>query len=292
MFKGSIPALITPFLDGKVDVAAFRKFVNWQVEQGSHAVVPCGTTGESPTLTTDEHCYVTETCIEEVGGRIPVIAGCGSNSTAEAVQLVRHAENVGASAALVVTPYYNKPTQEGMFQHFSAINDASNLPVIIYNIPGRSVIDMSVATMARCFNELDGIIGVKDATGNVARVPMQREHVGANFLQLSGEDQTAMGFNVHGGKGCISVTANIAPKLCSDFQNACLKGDYAAALEIQDKLTLLHDAVFLEPSPGPVKYAADLLGICSAEQRLPLVDVSEHTQQKIKEALIKAGLLD
>ena len=247
---------------------------------------------ESPTLTIDEHHYVTETCIEEVRGRIPVIAGCGSNSTAEAVQLVRHAENVGASAALVVTPYYNKPTQEGMFQHFSAINDASNLPVIIYNIPGRSVIDMSVETMARCFNELDGIIGVKDATGNVARVPMQREHVGANFLQLSGEDQTAMGFNVHGGRGCISVTANIAPKLCSDFQNACLKGDYAAALKIQDKLTLLHDAVFLEPSPGPVKYAAELLGICSAEQRLPLVDVSEHTQQKIKEALVKAGLLD
>ena len=292
MFKGSIPALITPFLNGEVDIAAFRKFVNWQVEQGSHALVPCGTTGESPTLTIDEHHYVTETCIEEVRGRIPVIAGCGSNSTAEAVQLVRHAENVGASAALVVTPYYNKPTQEGMFQHFSAINDASNLPVIIYNIPGRSVIDMSVETMARCFNELDGIIGVKDATGNVARVPMQREHVGANFLQLSGEDQTAMGFNVHGGRGCISVTANIAPKLCSDFQNACLKGDYAAALKIQDKLTLLHDAVFLEPSPGPVKYAAELLGICSAEQRLPLVDVSEHTQQKIKEALVKAGLLD
>jgi 4-hydroxy-tetrahydrodipicolinate synthase len=291
MFKGSIPALITPFNDGAVDKSAFEKFVNWQVEQGSHAVVPCGTTGESPTLTTQEHLFVTETCIKIVDGRIPVIAGCGSNSTAEAIEFVRHAENIGAAAALVVTPYYNKPTQEGMYQHFAAINDASNLPVIIYNIPGRSVIDMTVETMARCFKDIENIIGVKDATGNVARVPLQRVNVGEDFIQLSGEDQTAMAFNVHGGQGCISVTANIAPKLCSDFQNACLRGDYAAALEIQDKLTLLHDSMFLEPSPGPVKYAAQLLGLCSSEQRLPLVDIAQATKTLVEEGLKRAGLL-
>tara|TARA_B100001939_G_scaffold347975_1_gene371741 strand:- start:8159 stop:9040 length:882 start_codon:yes stop_codon:yes gene_type:complete len=292
MIKGSITALITPFRDGKFDEDAFRKFVNWQIEQGSHGLVPCGTTGESPTLDHDEHRRVTEVCIEVAAGRVPVIAGCGSNSTKEAVGLIRHASEAGADAALVVTPYYNKPTQEGLFQHFKALNDASDIPIIIYNIPPRSVIDMSVETMARCYRELDKVIGVKDATGNVARVPLQRAAMGPDFLQLSGEDQTALGLMAHGGHGCISVTANIAPALLAKFQEACLAGEYKTALGIQDRLTPLHDAMFVETSPGPVKYAAELLGLCSAETRLPIVPVNENTRKTVKAALVKAGLLD
>ncbi|WP_420717574.1 4-hydroxy-tetrahydrodipicolinate synthase [Emcibacter sp.] len=292
MIRGSIPALITPFNNGKVDEDTFREFVNWQIEQGSHGLVPCGTTGESPTLSHAEHRRVTEICIEAAAGRVPVIAGCGSNSTEEAVGLIRFASEAGADAALVVTPYYNKPTQEGLFQHFKALNDISEIPIIIYNIPPRSVIDMNVNTMARCFNELDKVVGVKDATGDIARVALQRVAMGPDFIQLSGEDQTALGLMVHGGHGCISVTANIAPALLSQFQEACMAGNYKTALEIQDRLTVLHDAMFVEANPGPVKYAAELLGICTAEMRLPMVPVSEQTKEIVREALTTAGLLD
>ncbi len=291
MFSGSIPALITPFENRQFDEKTFRKFVNWQIEQGSTGVVPCGTTGESPTLTHEEHRTVTEVCIDEVSGRVPVLAGCGSNSTREAISLATHAEEAGADGALVVTPYYNKPSQEGMFQHFKAINDATGIPIIIYNIPGRSIVDMSVETMARCYSELNNVVGVKDATGNLARVPLQRMACGGDFIQLSGEDQTALGFNAHGGVGCISVSANVAPKLISDFQKASLSGDLKNALEIQDKLTALHDVMFIEPSPGPVKYAAELLGLCKSGMRLPLTPISEETKSKVKAAMITAGLI-
>jgi len=291
MFSGSIPALITPFENREFAEDTFRKFVNWQIEQGSNGVVPCGTTGESPTLTHEEHQKVTESCIEEVAGRVPVLAGCGSNSTREAISLTEHAKKAGADGALVVTPYYNKPSQEGMFQHFKAVNDAVSLPIIIYNIPGRSIVDMSVETMDRCYRELDNVIGVKDATGNLARVPLQRMASGTDFIQLSGEDQTALAFNVHGGSGCISVSANIVPKLISDFQKVSLSGDFTTALEIQDKLTALHDVMFIEPSPGPVKYAGELLGICKADMRLPLVPITNETKIKVKAALITTGLL-
>lgn len=292
MFGGSIPALITPFENGLFAESTFRKMVSWQIEQGSKGLVPCGTTGESPTLDHPEHQRVIEVCIDEAAGRVPVIAGTGSNSTAEAINLTRHAENAGADAALIVTPYYNKPTQEGMFQHFKAICDVTDIPIIIYNIPGRSVVDMTVDTMKRCFNELSNIVGVKDATGNLARVPLQRVACGNDFIQLSGEDQTALAFNAHGGHGCISVTANIAPKLLADFQTATLNGDFVKALEIQDKLTALHDVMFIEPSPGPVKYAAKLLGLCSDEMRLPMTPITEATEIKVKDAMVQAGLLD
>jgi 4-hydroxy-tetrahydrodipicolinate synthase len=292
MFGGSIPALITPFENGLFAESTFRKMVSWQIEQGSKGLVPCGTTGESPTLDHPEHQRVIEVCIDEAEGRVPVIAGTGSNSTAEAIDLTRHAENAGADAALIVTPYYNKPSQEGMFQHFKAICDVTDIPIIIYNIPGRSVVDMTVDTMKRCFNELSNIVGVKDATGNLARVPLQRVACGNDFIQLSGEDQTALAFNAHGGHGCISVTANIAPKLLADFQTATLNGDFAKALEIQDKLTELHDVMFIEPSPGPVKYAAKLLGLCSDEMRLPMTPITEATEIKVKDAMVQARLLD
>jgi len=291
MLRGSITALVTPFRNGAVDEQAFRKLVNWQIEQGIHGLVPCGTTGESPTLNHDEHRRVTEICIEQTGGRVPVMAGCGSNSTREAINLLSHAARAGADAALIVTPYYNKPNQEGLFQHFKALNDAVDLPIVIYNIPGRSVVDMSVATMARCFKELKNIVGVKDATGNVARVPLQRMAMGEDFIQLSGEDQTALGFNAHGGQGCISVASNVAPKLTADFQNLCLAGDFKGALKIQDILTDLHDALFVEPNPGPIKYALELLGLCSADMRLPLVPLAENTKSLVKAAMIKAELL-
>jgi 4-hydroxy-tetrahydrodipicolinate synthase len=290
MFKGSITALLTPFNNGAVDEKAFRNLVDWQIKEGSHGLVPCGTTGESPTLSHSEHRRVTEMCIEVTAGRVPVIAGCGSNSTAEAVELIKHAQKAGASAALVVTPYYNKPTQEGLYQHFKAVHDAADLPVIIYNIPGRSVVNMSVDTMAR-LARLPRIIGVKDATGDLARVALQRVSMGPDFIQLSGEDQTALGFMAHGGQGCISVTSNIVPRLLSDFQGLCLAGEFGDALELQDRLTPLHDAMFVETSPGPVKYAASLLGLCSAEMRLPMVPVSEATKQRVQEAMKKAGLL-
>ena len=291
MLRGSITALVTPFENGQVDEKAFRKLVNWQIEQGTHGLVPCGTTGESPTLAHEEHHRITEICIEEAAGRVPVVAGCGSNSTREAISLLTHAKEAGADAALIAMPYYNKPKQEGLFQHFKALNDAVDLPLVIYNIPGRSVVDMSVETMSRCFSELKNVIGVKDATGNVARVPMQRMAMGSDFIQLSGEDQTALGFNAHGGVGCISVTSNVAPKLASEFQEACQAGDFATALTIQDKLTDLHHALFIESSPGPVKYALSLLDICSAEMRLPMVPISTETAEMVKAAMIKAGLL-
>ena len=292
MFGGSIPALITPFKNREFDEETFRKFVNWQIEQGSSGLVPCGTTGESPTLSHEEHRAVVDACIEAAAGRVPILAGCGSNSTREAIGLTEYAKDAGADGALVVTPYYNKPSQEGMFQHFKAINDAVSIPIIIYNIPGRSIVDMSVETMARCFDELENVIGVKDATGNLARVPLQRVACGNDFIQLSGEDQTALAFNAHGGVGCISVTANVAPKMVSDFQKASLAHDLKAALEIQDKLTDLHDVMFIEPSPGPAKYAGSLLGLCEPDMRLPLVPIGQVTKDKINAAMIKAGLLD
>ncbi|RIK95655.1 MAG: 4-hydroxy-tetrahydrodipicolinate synthase [Proteobacteria bacterium] len=291
MFTGSITALITPFRNGKVDEDAFAKLVERQIAQGTNGLVPCGTTGESPTLSHDEHRRVTEICIEVAKKRVPVIAGCGSNSTDEAIGLMEHAQKAGADAALIVTPYYNKPTQEGLYQHFKALHDAVPLPIIIYNIPGRSVVDMTVDTMARLNNDLPRIIGVKDATGDVARTTRQRRACGPDFLMLSGEDITALGFNAHGGRGCISVTSNIAPKLCAEFQAATLKGDFAKALQLQDKLAILHDAMFVETSPGPVKYAASLLGLCAPDMRLPMAPVSERTREVVKSALSAVGLL-
>ena len=251
----------------QLDETAFQRFVEWQISQGSHGLVPCGTTGESPTLSHDEHNRVVELCIEAAGRRVPVIAGTGSNSTAEAIELTRHAKQAGADAALVVTPYYNKPTQEGLYQHFKAVNDCADIPILIYNIPGRSVVDMSVETMAR-LAKLPNIVGVKDATANMARVGQQRAAIGSDFIQLSGEDATALGFMAHGGQGCISVTANVAPALCSEFQLACLGGNFKRALELQDQLMPLHDALFVESNPGPVKYAAEKLGLCSSETQV------------------------
>ena len=289
--RGSMPALITPFRNGEVDEAAFRKLVNWQIAEGSHGLVPCGTTGESPTLSHEEHRRVVEICVEEAKGRVPVIAGAGSNSTAEAIELARHAERAGANAVLVVTPYYNKPTQEGLYQHFKAINDAIGIPILIYNIPARSVIDMSVDTMKRLY-ELKNIAGVKDATANMTRVSQQRAALGEDFNQLSGEDITALGFMAHGGHGCISVTSNVAPRLCAEFQAACLKGDFAAALKLQDKLAPLHINLFVETSPAPIKYALSLIGKCANTVRLPMVPASEKAQAAVREAMVHAGLIN
>jgi 4-hydroxy-tetrahydrodipicolinate synthase len=289
-FQGSITALITPFKDGKVDTKAFQKLVEWQIDQGTHGLVPCGTTGESPTLSHDEHRQVIELCIAAAAGRVPVIAGTGSNSTAEAVELTRHAKSAGADGVLVVTPYYNKPTQEGLYLHYKAINDCADIPILIYNIPGRSVVDMSVDTMARLF-KLKNIVGVKDATANMARVSQQRAALGKDFVQLSGEDATALGFMAHGGQGCISVTANIAPALCSEFQLACLGGNFKRALEIQDRLMPLHDALFVESNPGPVKYAASKLGLCNGETRLPLAPLAPASKKKVDEAIAAVGLV-
>ena len=290
MFKGSYTALITPFRNGSVDEDAFVRIVEWQLSEGTHGLVPVGTTGESPTLNHDEHKRVVELAIKTSAGRAPVIAGAGSNSTSEAVDFAKHAESVGASGLLVVTPYYNKPTQEGLYQHFKAVNDAVGIPIIIYNIPGRSVIDMSVATMARLF-ELPNISGVKDATANMARISLQRAEMGQDFNQLSGEDATALGFMAHGGHGCISVTSNVAPRLCSEFQNACLAGDFATALELQDRLMPLHEALFLETNPSPAKYALWRLGFCEAEARLPPVPLQDATKKAVEKAMIKAGLI-
>jgi 4-hydroxy-tetrahydrodipicolinate synthase len=289
--RGSITALVTPFRDGAVDEEAFRSHIDWQIENGTHGLVPVGTTGESPTLSHREHERVVEICVEAAGGRVPVIAGAGSNSTAVAVAFSRHAEAVGADAVLIVTPYYNKPTQEGLYQHFKAINDAIGLPILIYNIPGRSVIDMAVDTMARLF-ELKNIVGVKDATANVARVSLQRQAMGPDFVQLSGEDATALGFMAHGGHGCISVTSNVAPRLCSEMQEACLAGDYGAALRVQDRLMPLHTALFVETNPAPAKFALSALGRMSDEVRLPMVPVSERTRATVRSALVHAGLVN
>ena len=290
MFKGSYVALITPFRDGLVDEDALRAFINWQIEQGTDGLVPCGTTGESPTLSHDEHMRVTEICIEVNNGRVPVIAGAGSNSTAEAVALASHAKKAGANAALVVTPYYNKPTQEGMYQHFKAINDEAGIPIIIYNIPARSIIDMSVETMAR-LAELEFIVGVKDATSDLNRPILTTIALGADFCQLSGEDGTALPFNAGGGHGCISVTGNIAPKLCAEMQRAWADGDIAKALELQNVLMPVHKALFAETSPGPVKYAAELMGICTADTRLPLCEIADSSKSGVRVALTAAGLL-
>jgi 4-hydroxy-tetrahydrodipicolinate synthase len=290
-FRGSFTALVTPFKNGSLDERAFRDFVDWQIAEGTNGLVPVGTTGESPTLSHDEHHEVVEWCVAQAKGRVPVVAGAGSNSTREAIALAQHAEKCGADAVLVVTPYYNKPTQEGLYQHFKAINDAIGIPIIIYNIPPRSVIDMSVDTMKRLF-ELKNIAGVKDATANMARVSQQRAAMGEGFNQLSGEDATALGFNAHGGHGCISVTSNVAPRLCSEFQATCRKGDYASAIQLQDKLMPLHTALFVETSPAPVKYALSLIGKCAETVRLPMVSVSEKTRETVREALVHAGLIN
>ncbi|MER2269484.1 4-hydroxy-tetrahydrodipicolinate synthase [Methylobacterium oxalidis] len=289
--RGSMTALATPFREGALDEAAFRAFVSWQIEQGTHGLVPVGTTGESPTLSHAEHDRVVEVCVDEAGGRVPVVAGAGSNSTVEAVERARHAERAGADAVLIVTPYYNKPTQDGLYAHFKAVNDAVGIPIIIYNIPGRSVVDMSVETMARLY-ELRNIAGVKDATAKIDRVSLQRQAMGEDFIQLSGEDATALGFNAHGGRGCISVVSNVAPRLCADLQEATLGGDYARALQIQDRLMPLHTSLFRETNPSPVKYALARLGHMSEEVRLPLLPVSAETRGIVDAALRHAGLIE
>jgi 4-hydroxy-tetrahydrodipicolinate synthase len=290
-FRGSFTALITPFRNGSLDEKAFRDLVEWQIAEGTHGLVPVGTTGESPTLSHEEHNQVVEWCIDQAKGRVPVIAGAGSNATKEAVSLAQHAEKAGADAVLVVSPYYNKPTQEGLYQHFKAVNDAIGIPIIVYNIPARSIVDISVDTMKRLY-ELKNIAGVKDATANLARISQQREAMGPDFNQLSGEDITCLGFMAHGGHGCISVTSNIAPRLCAEFQNACLRGDYASALKYQDKLAPLHINLFVEASPAPVKYAAAQLGKCEERLRLPLVPLSEKSRPIVREAMVHAGLIN
>jgi 4-hydroxy-tetrahydrodipicolinate synthase len=290
-FRGSITALVTPFKNGALDESSFRQLIEWQIAEGTNGFVPVGTTGESPTLTHKEHRQVVEWCIDQSKGRVPVIAGAGSNSTSEAIELAQHAEEAGADAVLVVTPYYNKPTQEGLYQHFKAINDAIGIPIIIYNIPSRSVIDMSVDTMKRLY-ELKNIAGVKDATANVVRVSQQRAAIGPEFNQLSGEDASALGFMAHGGHGCISVTSNVAPRLCAEFQGACLRGDYAAALKLQDKLMPLHTNLFVETNPAPVKFALSVLGKCGETVRLPMVLLSEKSKTAVREAMVHAGLIN
>ena len=289
MIKGSIPALITPLRNGAVDEAAFRKLVSWQIAEGSHGLVPCGTTGESPTLSHEEHMRVVEVCVEEANGRVPVIAGAGSNATEEAIALTRHAKKVGADAVLSVTGYYNKPSQEGMYRHFAAIADAVDIPILLYNIPGRAIVDISVETMAR-LAKVANIIGVKDATANLMRPTRERAACGRHWRLLSGEDGTALGYMAHGGHGCISVTANVAPRLCAEFQTACLKGDFESARVLQDRLMPLHDALFVEPSPAPVKYAGSLLGLCTDEVRLPLIPATENARAAVRAALASAGI--
>lgn len=293
MFKGSFTALVTPFtVDGAVDEKAFRDFIDWQIEEGTHGLVPVGTTGESPTLSHDEHMQVVEICIDQARGRVPVIAGAGSNNTAEAVELARHAEKAGADAVLVVTPYYNKPNQNGMKAHFGQVAEAVSIPVIIYNIPGRSIIDMSVETMAYLYEKYSNVTGVKDATADLSRVSEQRHAMGSEFNQLTGEDITALAFNAHGGHGAISVTSNVAPRLCSDFQNACQEGRFSDALELQDRLAPLHKALFLEPNPGGAKYALSVLGKMENVQRSPLVPIEANTQSRVRDAMVHAGLIN
>jgi 4-hydroxy-tetrahydrodipicolinate synthase len=289
--RGSMTAMVTPFRDGAFDEETFRAHVNWQIESGTRALVPVGTTGESPTLTHEEHKRVVEVCVDEAKGRVPVIAGAGSNATAEAVDFARHAERAGADAVLVVTPYYNKPTQEGLYRHFKAVNDAVGIPIIIYNIPPRSVVDMSVDTMARLF-ELDRIAGVKDATGDLARVSLQRRAMGEGFLQLSGEDMTALAYNAAGGHGCISVVSNVAPALCAALQETSLSGDHVAALAVQDRLVPLHAAIFAEPGLAGAKAGLAMLGRGNEEIRLPMLPVTDKTKAVIRSAMVHAGLLN
>jgi len=292
MLRGSITALITPFANGALDEKAFSNFVDWQINEGSHGLVPVGTTGESPTVSHEEHRRVIEICVDVTARRVPVIAGAGSNSTAEAVSLACFAEEVGADAVLSVVPYYNKPTQEGMFQHFSAVASATALPILLYSVPGRTVVDLSVDTIVRLKEAHPNILGVKDATANMERASLQRAKLGPDFILLSGEDMTALGFNAHGGHGCISVTSNVAPKLSSQFQNACQQGNYTEALALHDRLVPLHKALFLENNPAGVKYAAAKLNLCRNEFRLPVVPVTKASEQAIDAALQHAGLLN
>lgn len=292
MFQGSMPALVTPFTNGRLDEDALVKFVEWQISEGSHGLVPVGTTGESPTLSHDEHKRVVEICIETANKRVPVIAGAGSNNTREAIDLAGHAEKVGADGLLIVTPYYNKPDQRGLYAHFKAISDAVSLPIIIYNIPPRSVIDMSVDVMASLFHDCENIVGVKDATADLARVTHQRMAMGDDFIQLSGEDITAIGFNAQGGRGCISVTANVAPRLCSEMQTAMLEGRFKDALAIQDRLAPLHKSLFLQPNPTGPKYALSKLGMMSDDVRLPMVGISDEVKAVIDDAMTHAGLVN
>lgn len=293
MFKGSMTALVTPFdSNGNVDEKAFRELVEWQIAEGSHGLVPVGTTGESPTLSHDEHKRVVEICVEVANKRVPVIAGAGSNNTAESIDLAQHAEQAAADGVLVVTPYYNKPNQRGLKAHFSAIAEATSLPIVIYNIPGRSIIDMTVETISDLFDKHENIVALKDATGDLSRPSRQRHTVGKDFIQLSGEDMTAIGFNAQGGTGCISVTANVAPRLCAQMQEATLSGDYATAQEVQDKLIPLHHAMFVEPNPGAAKFALSLLGKCENIQRSPLVPIEASTQALVRDAMVHAGLIN
>ena len=290
MFKGSMPALVTPFRNGELDLETLKRLVEWQIGEGSTGLVPVGTTGESPTLTHEEHETVVAEVVKAAAGRVPVIAGAGSNNTTEAIRFVQFAQRIGADAALVVTPYYNKPTQRGLIAHFTALHDCAEIPIVIYNIPGRSVVDMMPATMG-ALAKLPRIIGVKDATGDLARVSQQRAACGPDFIQLSGEDATALGFNAHGGVGCISVTANVAPRLCAEFQQATLAGDYAKALAYQDRLMPLHEAIFIEPGLVGAKYALSKLGLCSEEVRSPLTGLEDSTKAAIDAAMKHAGLL-
>ncbi len=292
MLRGSITALITPLANGAFDEKAFASFVDWQIEEGTHGLVPVGTTGESPTVTHEEHRRIIEVCVETADGRVPVMAGAGSNSTDEAVSLARFAESVGADAVLSVVPYYNKPTQDGLFAHFSAVAKATALPVILYSVPGRTVTDLTVDTIVRLRDAHSNIAGVKDATASMERASLQRARLGEDFILLSGEDMTALGFNAHGGTGCISVTSNVAPRLCAELQEATLRGDFPAALKVQDRLVHLHKNLFLENNPGGIKYAVSRLGRCNNEFRLPLVPVSAQNEQAIDAAMVHAGLLN
>lgn len=288
--NGLYTALVTPFKNGKVDEKAFQHLIEWQIEKGVHGLVPCGTTGESATLTFAEHKRVIQLCVEVAKGKVPVIAGTGANSTAEAIELTEAAREAGADAVLSVAPYYNKPSQEGMYRHFKAIHDAVKIPIVLYNIPGRCAVDMSNETIGR-LSALPGIIGIKDATGNLARISPLRAIAGQEFTQLSGDDMTAIGFNALGGRGCISVTANVAPKKCAKIQEACLEGNYKKALQLQDALAELHDAMFCEPNPGPVKYALSLMNKCTAEVRLPILKPSGASAKRIRDALLGAGVI-
>lgn len=291
MFKGSCTALITPFKEGGVDYKAFESLVDWQINEGTHGLVPVGTTGESPTLSHEEHKKVVEACVKVADKRVPVLAGAGSNSTLEAIDLAQFAEGAGADGVLVVTPYYNKPCQAGLYEHFKAVASAISIPVVIYNIPPRSVIDMSVETMARLYEECPNIVGVKDATGDLVRVTRQRLAMGKDFIQLSGEDATALGFNAQGGHGCISVTANVAPKLCSQFQTACMNGEWDKALELHDLLSPLHRSMFLQPSPAGAKYGLSVLGKINNDVRLPLMAATDAVKAEIDAAMKVAGLI-
>lgn len=290
MYSGSIPALITPFRGGNVDEQALQSFVAWHLAEGSHGLVPCGTTGESATLSFEEHVRVVEICVEAAAGRVPVIAGAGSNNTAHAIELAKAAKRAGADAALVVAPYYNRPSQDGIYAHFKAINDAVEIPILVYNVPGRTVVDVSVETMGR-IAALANVAGMKDASGDMSRVARHRALCGEGFALLSGDDGSALGFNANGGVGCISVTANAAPKLFAQMQDATRRGDFAEARAIDAKLAALHKALFIEPSPAPVKYACSLLGKCSEEVRLPIIPCSEAAKTQIRAAMIEAGLL-